>query len=138
MHAKIGRDSDNISQRLCLSGFHRKTVCNFLSHITKSSHLCRHHNKEQHLLTVSRNQNIIELPISLQNTRTCVPLLHTNQHTHCGCNHTRPPRENKVHNSNVFGVCTTEPADKQSIPFTRRSFHFVYIFGFCISIKKTS
>lgn len=122
------------TRRLCLSELHRKAIYNFLSHITESSHLCRHNNKEQHQQTVSCNQNVIELSISFQNTRTCTPLLHTNQHTHCGCNNTRPPREYKVHHSNVFGVCTTKPADKQSIPFTRRSFHFVCVLGFCLSI----
>lgn len=95
--------------------------------IPKSSHQRRHYYKEQHQLSVSCNQYVIKLTISCQNTRTCTPLFHTNHHTHGGGDHTSPPGKYKVHHTNIFGISTTKPSNKQLIPFIGRIFHTISI-----------
>jgi hypothetical protein len=73
------------------------------------------------------NLHIIKLSISCQNTRTCTPLFHSNQQTHCSSNYTRPPCKDLIHHSNVFSVCTTKPSNKLFIPFIGRIFHFFFL-----------
>lgn len=70
-----------------------------------------------------RWRTVVKLSISCQNSRTCVTLLHTNQLAHCCGNHTTPPRENKIQHSDVFSISTTEPSDKEIMPFSRSNFH---------------
>lgn len=92
--------------------------------VSKSSHQCRHYNKEQHQQSMSSNQYVIDLSISCLNSRSCTPQFHTNKQTHCSRNNTRPPCKNKVEHSNVFCIGTAKPTDKKVIPFTRSIFHF--------------
>ena len=95
--------------------------------VPESTHLRRHYNKEQHQQSVCCNLHIIKLSISCQNTRTCTPLFHSNQQTHCSSNYTRPPCKDLIHHSNVFSVCTTKPSNKLFIPFIGRIFHFFFL-----------
>jgi hypothetical protein len=94
--------------------------------VPKPSHLCGHYDKEQHQQSVCCNLYVIKLSIPCQNTRSCTPLFHSNQQTHCSSNNTRPPREYLVHHPNVFSVCTTKPSNKLFIPFIGRIFHFFF------------
>ena len=90
--------------------------------VTKSPHKCRHYNEEQHQQSVSRDQHVVELPITCQDTGPCVALLHTDQLTHCCSHHTNPASEDKIQHSNVFSVGATAPAQEQIFQ-TRFSFH---------------
>jgi hypothetical protein len=95
--------------------------------VTKSTHQCGHYYKEQHQQSVCCNLYVIKLSISCQNTRSCTPLFHSNQQTHCSSNNTSPPCEDLIHHPNVFSVCTTKPSNKLFIPFTGRIFHFFFL-----------
>jgi hypothetical protein len=80
---------------------------------------------------VSSNQYIVDLPISCQNARSCVTLLHTNQLTHCCSNHPSPAGKDEVQHTNIFSVGATAPALKENFQ-TRFSFHI-----FCVCILYT-
>eukprot|EP00878_Enallax_costatus_P001088 GHUV01001225.1.p1 GENE.GHUV01001225.1~~GHUV01001225.1.p1 ORF type:complete len:437 (-),score=-62.77 GHUV01001225.1:24-1334(-) len=104
--------------------------------VTKSTHQSRHNHIEQHQQPVCSNLYIIKLSISCQNSRTCTPLLHSNQQTHSSSNNTRPPCKYKVHHSNVFSICTTKPSNKLFIIFVRCIFHF-FFYSISFIKKKT-
>ena len=99
--------------------------------VTKPTHECGHNYEEQHQQSVSSNQYIVDLPISCQNARSCVTLLHTNQLTHCCSNHPSPAGKDQVQHTNIFSVGATAPALKE-IFITRFSFHI-----FCVCILYT-
>lgn len=73
--------------------------------------------------TLIRWRTIVKLTVSSLYSRSCASLFHTNKLTHCCCNYTRPSCKNKIHNSNVFCICTTKPTNEQIIPFIVLTHH---------------
>ena len=85
-------------------------------------------NKKQHQQSVGCNQDVIELTIPCLNSRSNITEFHSNLQTY-GCrNHPNPSRKNKVHYTNVFGIGTTKPSNKQTIQFIISFSHWFFSF----------